>query len=264
MSGRAGILFAVPGTTCPEARGAFECIGRTAATRFPGVIVRWTYTSPVIRRKLAAQGVEVKDPGQALLALQADGVTQAAVVSLHMTDGMEYGELADAVAVFGRQPGTRMSVALGAALMVSEPDWTRVLKAVWAELPGTPAKQDRVILVAHGSTDPQAGKTFKNAVSVCCRVDPRLTLGMILGSPDRDAVVRDCLAANVKKVWLVPCFVAAGYSARDEIAGPGEASWATALSQAGIEVVPVVKGLGEMPGVVDVWLDQAERLLATA
>jgi len=262
VSGRAGILFAVPGTTCPEARNAFERMGQAAATRFPGIVVCWTFTSSAIRRKLAAQGVEVKAPGEALLAMQADGVTQAAVVSLHMTDGMEFGELAEAVATFVRQPGSRMTVALGNPLMVSEADWSRVLQAVLSELPGTLAQQDRVILVAHGSIDPQGEKTLKLAAGRCCRVDPRLTLGMILGSPGRDAVVRDCLAAGVKKVWLVPCFVAAGYSAKDEIAGPGEQTWATALTQAGIEVVSVVKGLGDMPGVVSVWLDQAEGLLA--
>jgi cobalamin biosynthesis Co2+ chelatase CbiK len=211
-----------------------------------------------------AQGLEAKDPGTALLAMQAEGTTQAAVVSLHLTDGMEFGELAETVMAFGHKPETRMKVALGYALMASEAVWLRALAAILKELPENPGAQDRVILVAHGSEDSRAEKTLRAAVEGCHKVDPRLRLGMILGKPGREAVVRDCLESGVKKVWLTPCMVAAGYSAREEIAGAGEHSWATALTRAGIEVVPVTRGLGEIAGIVELWLEQAEGLLQKA
>ena len=258
---RTAILFAVPGTTCPEARRTLEQISEAAARRFPGVELRWTYTSTPIRRKLLAQGVAVKSPEEALQALQDDGITRVAVVSLHLTDGMEFGELAETVAAFSRQPGVRMKVVLGHALMACAADLNRALVAILAGLPSKPGDHDRVILVAHGSTDARAVKTLMAAAQACCRVDPRLILGMMLGKPDRDAVVQDCVAGGVKKVWLVPCMVVAGYSAKDDIAGRGDQAWATALTRAGIDVVPVVRGLVETPGVVDIWLDQAEGLL---
>ncbi|MEI6166036.1 MAG: sirohydrochlorin cobaltochelatase [bacterium] len=258
---RKGLLFAVPGTTCPEARGVFDRISAAAARRFPDVEVRWTFTSAPIRRKLVAQGLEAKAPEAALLAMQAEGNTRAAVVSLHLTDGMEFGELAETVMAFSHTPENRMKVVLGQALMASESVWLRALVALLAGLPETPGPQDRVILVAHGSEDPRAEKTLRAAVEGCHKVDPRLRLGMILGKPGREAVVRDCLESGVKKVWLTPCMVAAGYSAQEDIAGAGEHSWATALRRAGIEVVPVTKGLGEIAGIVELWLEQAGGLL---
>ncbi len=261
MSSQRGILFAVPGTTCPEARVAFAQIERAALSRFPGVAVRWAYTSGPVRRKLVAQGIEAKSPADALAGMRAEGLTQVAVVSLHLTDGMEFGELAETVLEFGHQAGPGPGIALGHALMASESDWRRALAAMMAALPETPQAQDRVLLVAHGSQDPRAEKTLVMAAQVGCKVDSRLTLGMILGRPGRDEVVRTFQAQGVKKVWLVPCMVVAGYSARDEIAGAGGQSWATALRQAGLEVVPVVRGLGEIAGVVDIWMDQAESLL---
>jgi sirohydrochlorin cobaltochelatase len=84
---------------------------------------------------------------------------------------------------------------------------------------------------------------------------------MILGKPGREAVVQECREAGVKKVWLIPCMVAAGYSAQEEIAGPGEHSWATALRRSGIEVVPVTRGLGDILGIVELWLEQAGDML---
>jgi len=264
VSGRTGILFAAPGTTCPAALGAYDQISRAAASRFPGVELRWIYTSAGIRNKLAAQGLPVKRPAEALTAMQAEGIARVAVVSLHLSDGMEFGELAAAVDAFLRQPGTTMKAVLGHTLMTCEADWRRALGALLAGLPGTPNDRERVILVAHGSHDPQAAKTLEAAAQQCRRVDPRLILGMMIGSPGVDDVVRDCLAAGVKKVWLLPCMVVAGYSMREDIAGPGERSWATVLTRAGVETLPVIRGLGEVAGVVDIWMDQAEWLLAKA
>ncbi len=262
MSARQGILWAAPGTTCQEARAGYDRIGHAAALRFPGMEQRWTYTSAGIRRKLAAQGSPAKDPGEALSAMQTEGFTRVAVMSLHLTDGMEFGELAEAVASRVGQPESRMTAALGHALLTSETDWHRALNALWTSLPTPPGDQDRVILVAHGSRDPRAVKTLLSAAQLCRGVDPRLTVGMMLGVPGLDDVVRDCRASGVKKAWLLPCMVVAGFSVREDIAGPGEQSWATALTRAGIEAVPVIKGLGEVDGVVAIWMDNLERLLA--
>ncbi|MEI7900743.1 MAG: sirohydrochlorin cobaltochelatase [bacterium] len=262
MNKRQGILFAAPGTTCREARTGYDLIGSAAARRYPGIEQRWAYTSAGVRRKLAAQGSPVKTPGEALSALQAEGFDQVAVVSLHLTDGMEFGELAEAVASLKRQSGNPMRIALGHALLTCEAEWRRALNVLLAGFLGKLGDRDRVILVAHGSRDPQAEKTLLRAAQLCREVDERLVLGRMIGAPSRDDVVQDCRSAGVKNAGLLPCMVVAGYSAREDIAGPGEQSWATALTRAGIETLPVVKGLGEVAGIVDIWMDAAEGLLA--
>lgn len=257
-----GILFAAPGTSCPEGKAGYDQIGYAAARRFPGVEQRWAYTSAGIRRKLAAQGAPVRDPAEALSAMQVEGFTRVAVLSLHLTDGMEFGELAESVADLQRQAGNPMSVALGSALLTCEAHWRRALSALLADLPGKPGDQERVILVVHGSRDPQAEKTLTTAAQLCRVVDRRLILGMMLGTPGLDDVVSECRSAGVQKAWVLPCMVAAGYSAREDIAGPGERSWVSVLQRAGIETVPMIRGLGEVPGVVEIWMDTIERLLA--
>ena len=239
----------------------YDQIAAAAALRFPEVEQRWTYTSAGIRRKLAAQGAPVKDPGEALAAMQSEGFTRVAVLSLHLADGMEYGELAEALAALKRQQGKQMRTALGHALLTCEKDWQRAFGALIGELPDTPGERDRIILVAHGSLDRQARQTIAAAAGRCRAFDRRLILGMMLGKPDIDDVLRECRAAGVTKVWLLPCMVAAGFSAREDIAWLGERSWATVLEQAGIVPIPVIKGLGESAGVVNVWMDNVARLL---
>ncbi|MFZ4393989.1 MAG: sirohydrochlorin cobaltochelatase [Kiritimatiellia bacterium] len=288
---RTGILFATPGSTCHTAQGVYARINRTAAQRFPGVAPRWCFTSGPVRRKLTAQGLPAPDPQAALAAMQAEGLTRVVVMPLHLTDGMEFGELSEIVAAWASQSGASMTLALGRPLLTSESGWRYAIQALLAGLqdaqgqtrgsrgrsPSLPAPDaaaqtegdassqaadpERIILVLHGSQDPQGRKTLEKAAQLCHTVDPRLLMGVLLGKPDLPDVVRACQSAGVKKAWLLPCMVVAGLSAREEVAGAGAQSWASVLQHAGIETVPVVQGLGEIPAIVQIWLDEIASLL---
>jgi sirohydrochlorin cobaltochelatase len=84
---------------------------------------------------------------------------------------------------------------------------------------------------------------------------------MMLGSPSLGEVLQECKAASVKKAWLVPLMIAAGYSARDDIAGAGAGTWKSGFEAEGIQCSPILKGLGDNEGIVEVWMDQADKLL---
>jgi siroheme decarboxylase len=252
---REAILFAAPGASSPGARAAYDRVDAAAACRFPGIERRWTYTSAGVRRKLADDGVTVSDPANALAALRQEGVTHAAVLPLHVCDGSEYRELAGAVAKEGG-----MKVALGRPLFAEDAELRRALAALLASVPAS-SPGDAVILVAHGSRDPHVAGTFAAAAAACREISPRLLLGTILGEPSFASVLEQCRAQSVRKIWLLPCMAAAGPSSGADIAGPGAQSWKSRFERAGIESVPLLRGLGECPGVVDVWMDEAGNLL---
>lgn len=256
---RTGILFAVPGTSCPEAAVAYENIRRAAAARFPGMATRWAYTSSGIRRKVAAQGCHLEAPQEALAALRSEGVSRAVVLSLHLSDGMEYSELRDVVTEAQHGSTGWERIALGQPLLTSADDLRHAAEAILAETAAAGRGEAAVILVAHGSR--QAQETFRSAATLFQQIDRRLFLGSILCPPLVNEVLNDCLQAGIRKAWLLPCMVAAGFSARDDIAGNGENTWATLLTRGGVECAPLIKGLGEFKGVVDVWMDQVARLL---
>jgi len=257
---RAGILFAAPGSSSPDAQGVFDRISKAAGLRFPGIGIRWAFTSSGVRRKLEKQGHPVDDPRQALLSMQADGFTRVAVVSLHLSDGMEYGELVEAVDEWNRGKGG-LVVTLGTALLADPDSWCAALKALLAGLQGIRSADDAVVLVAHGSLEPGAGATFDRAISECRRIDPRLFLGMMLGVPSLEQIVAQCKAEGVRKVFLLPCMVAAGFSAKNDIAGDGGASWKSGLERAGFDCVPIVKGFGDYDAILELWMNQAGHLL---
>lgn len=256
-----GLLFALPGAAGPEARTTLSRIGRAASLRFPGVDQRWAYTSRGLRRKLAAQGQSAESPEEALDALRAAGARRVAVLPLHMSDGMEFGELAATVAVQAGDGRAFEKISLGTPLLVCAPDFQRVAAALLAGLPPPVGEHEGVVLVAHGSRDPRGATTFAAAAALCRGLDRRLYLGVMLGAPSRDDVLGQCKADGLRQVRLLPLTATAGRSAREDLAGDGEQSWKTAFERKGIQAVPVLRGLGDYDGVVDVWLDQAGRLL---
>lgn len=255
------VLLAAPGTSCPQAQAALDAIGRAAARRAPGVMIRWAFTSGGVRRKLAAQGRPAPDPAEALAVLRAAGATRVAVLPLHLVDGMEFAELAGTAAEFESGAAVFDRVVVGTPLLASEGGYRRALAAFLAGLPPR-ATDEAAVLVAHGSRDPQGARTFAAAAARSLEVEERCFLGMIIGEPGKDAVIAACRAAAVRKVWLAPFTVAAGQGTRDDIAGAGPGSWRSALERAGLACETRMTGLAEVPGAVEVWMDELARLLA--
>ena len=261
-TGSRGILLAAPGGTCPEALAVFDQLLHTLSGHFPDISVRWAFTSTGIRRKLEKQGRPALSPHQALQQMQAEGISYAAVVPLHLANGMEYTELEETVESFRKGKGTLKHLSFGVPLLADLDEWRQTLAVVLG--PGLPERkaEEGVVLVAHGSLEPQASDTYRQAVALCRQVDPRLFLGMILGVPSMADVIDACRAAGVSTVWLLPAMVAAGFSAREEIGGPAPGSWKSGLEASGIQCLPVAKGLGQFEGVVSLWVDRCRRLLA--
>jgi sirohydrochlorin cobaltochelatase len=258
---RRGILFAAPGTTSADAALTLERIGLAAARRYPSLESRWAYTSRGVRRKLGAQGQGIPDAEEALAAMRRDGFTHVAVLPLHLSDGMEFGELAETVAAHVRGPAAFAGISLGTPLLACRGDLRRAFEIVLSGLPAPLGIREGVVLVAHGSRDAQGRETFAAAAALSREVDRRLLMGVLLGAPSLADIVAECRAASFRKVWLLPFMVAAGYSARVEIAGPGVDSWKSAIVAAGIECEPVITGLGDYPGIVNMWMDQLDCLL---
>ena len=260
---KTGILLVASGTRDPAAACSLESIGRRVAERFKDVEVRWSYTSGVIRKKLAQRGTPVEAPGQALTRMTAEGFTHVAVGSLHLIAGMEYDLVREAVTLLSHKPNSPARFALSKPLLGSYEDLRRTAAAVLAELPAGRAGGDAVILVGHGNDAHPADLAYTAAAHVFSQLDRHVFLGTVKGHPALDDVLSRCRAAAVKKAWLLPFTVVAGRSTGETITGTGEGTWRSILTGTGIECVPVLKGLAEYDGVAAIWTDHIEEALRT-
>ncbi len=249
-----GVLLAAFGSSIPEARVSFQTIEKRVKAAFPGVPVRWAYTSSIIRHKLARQGEQLDSIEMALARMMDEGFTHVAVQSLHTIPGEEYEDVHQTVHAFGSMNGGFDSIILGSPLLWVEEDLIRTAEAVIANIPAERKKDEAVVLMGHGTPHP-SNAFYAAMMHHFQQRDPNIFVGTVEGGPLIDDIKAMLLEKKVKKVWLIPFMSVAGDHARNDMAGDEEDSWKSILTRAGMECVPVLKGTAEYNNIVEIWVD---------
>lgn len=254
-----GILLVAFGTSIPEAAKAFDAIQAKVKKVFPGTDVEWAYTSKIIRDKLRKQGKNLDDPVVALGRMLDNGYTHIVVGSLHTLPGVEFHEMARDVqamrtmsGMFGRQ------ILASRPLLSSTDNMTRVVKALASNAPESRQPEDALLLMGHGS-EHHPGDAVYAAMNYWAQdIDPNLYIGTVEGRPTLAEIIPKLKKKRIKKVYLMPFMLVAGDHARNDMCGDEDDSWKSVLEKEGFTVECVLKGTGEMPEVVDVWMDNIE------
>lgn len=249
-----GILLAAFGTTVPEARAALDNVEKGVKKAFPDVPVRWAYTSRIVRQKLAETGIEVDSLQMALARMMDEGFTHVAVQSLHTIGGWEFHDLTRNVQAFTGMARGFDKLMVGGPLLNGQKDLERVADVLLNSLPEGRKPEEAVVLMGHG-TDHPANALYAALWIELRKRDPNVFLGTVEGNPGIEEI-RDMLSeGKTRKAYLVPFMAVAGDHARNDMAGDDEDSWASILSAAGIECVPVLRGTAELDPMVEVWVD---------
>ena len=255
-----GVLLVAFGTSVPEALPSFKAVDASFKAAFPDTPVVWSYTSQIIRKKLAEQGKPVGGISDGLAALAEAGVKVVRVQSLHVMPGEEFTELERAVLLdIQKHPGRFEAVYLGRPLLESHKDALSVAKAVLADMGGKRRKDEAVVLMGHGQAHGRADLVFEGTRATFRESDPLVFMATVEGARGIDDLPAELKAHKVRKVWLQPLMVVAGDHARNDLAGDGEDSWASKLRAAGFKVETNLRGLGEVPGVRDIFVDHARQ-----
>ena len=258
---KTAILLAGAGAVRASALAAFAQVGRRSAARFPGASVRWAFTEEGVRAKRRALGAPADSPAEALARLWREGFSRVVVQSLHITAGAGHRRLCAAVQSCRTGPATFAALREGAPLLASPADVRRAVAAVLAELQAARHPGDAAILVAHGSRDPAANRTYAAVARTFRSQDFRVRLGRTVGRPTCDEVVAWCVAEGVKRSFLLPFTVTTGRTVETVLAPDSVGSWLAPLRAAGIVCSAVPRGLAEYTGIVDIWLDHLQEAL---
>ena len=257
---KTGILLVAFGTTVPEARAALDNIDARAKARFPGVEVRWAYSSRIVREKLAAEGIRFDSPAMALARMMDDGFTHVAVQSLQTIPGEEFHGLQKTASAFSGLPKGMDKVTVGLPLLAEPADVEACARAIMAAIPKERAAGEAVILLGHGTHHP-ANIYYPGLQFSLNRLDPLVLVGTVEGTPSLDDVRAVLKDRKVSRAWLLPFMAVAGDHAVNDMAGDGEDSWKSVLAADGVTCVPVLRGTAEVPAFVDIWLDHLQAAL---
>jgi sirohydrochlorin cobaltochelatase len=138
----------------------------------------------------------------------------------------------------------------------------RVARATLESYARDRKKVDAIILMGHGTGSHPADAVYLAMHQVLNSMDPGAHLATVDGFPGLDSIIKAVKGKKIRKVLLVPFMLVAGDHARNDMAGSAPDSWKSILKQQGIEADAVLRGLGENPQIVDIWLDHLRSALS--
>lgn len=260
------ILLVTFGTSVQSAMPAYNNLEQAVKLAFPGVEVRWAYTSKIIRDKIAERdGRVVDDPFTALSRLKAEGYEKILVQSDHIFPGQEYSDLLGVVNSFlmlqtaEGEFGPR-KMALGRPLLYHHEDYVDTAKTIASQFPADTAV-NAVVLMGHGSEHP-ADSAYGKFNDILRHMYKNVFLGTVEGYPALEEVQKDLATSGVKKVTLMPFMNIAGDHALNDLAGEEEDSWKSQLNKLGYETDTYLKGLLENKGIVDIFVKHLAAAVA--
>jgi sirohydrochlorin cobaltochelatase len=248
-----GILLVTFGTSYPEARKAFDNIDTRVKAQWPGVEVRWAYTSGFIRAKLHKKGIEIDSPAKALAIMSEEGFTQVAVQSLHIFPGAEFHDLVNTVKALTGIPGGIEQTTIGRPLISRHEDLEQMAGFVHAQFSGQLNDKKALLLMGHGTS--HGSNIYYPGFQYYLDLFPEhIEMGTVEGFPSLDNAIARLKQEHIREVVLTPFMSVAGDHAQNDMAGEDDKSWKSVLKREGFSVDVVMKGLAEYDKVVDLWI----------
>ncbi len=254
------ILLVSFGTSIPKAQAVFDGVDAAFKKAFPGVEIRWAFTSKIVRRIVAEkQGKTWQSPAEALATLRDQGYNKVIVQSLHVIPGAEFHDLVAVVEGFKVMGGCFM-VRLGMPLCSTTDDLKDVADILKKSPPAKLAGGEAVVYMGHGTHHP-AGVVYPAMAYILGQGHAPLFMGTVEGYPSLDDIVALLKAAKVKKAYLVPFMTVAGDHATNDMAGDEPDSWKSVLNKAGIQTQCVLEPITANPAVVAIYVAHAKAAI---
>lgn len=251
--GKQALMVVSFGTSYDVALPAIENIERICREAYPDHDFYRAWTSGMIIRKLArTKNIKIHSPEEIMEHLAQEGYEEVLCQPTHIINGVENDKMIDMLSKFTDKIPT---IKIGAPLFTEQKDYEKVCEIVMNELDSPLAEDEAFVLMGHG--------TDHHANSAYCQFENTLRnsgyenvyVGTVEGFPDINYVIDRLKKKGVKKVTLMPLMIVAGDHARNDLAGEEEDSWKSIMEKEGFETKIILKGLGEIDAIGDVFVE---------
>ena len=221
---KVALLITHYGSSDPQTRAlTLDVVTREAQEAFPQFTVREAYISPIVRKRLAKEGVYKDSPTDALLKLRAEGYRTIYVQSTTLIEGSEMTSVrrdADNLRPFFKE------IRVGNPLLYSVEDCEKVIDILTAE---QPEKKEDIVYVGHGNQLPSTATYAMLDFMMKAHGLKNFHVSTIEGYPTLDATLLQLKETRPKSVTLVPLLLVCGNHTKEDIAGV----WKTELEKQG-------------------------------
>ena len=256
------ILTVSFGTSYNDSRektiGAVE---KAIADANPDYEVRRAFTSQIIIDKLKKRdNLEIDNVKEALDKLVKDGVKTLVVQPTHVMHGFEYD---DVVAEVKKYSDKFDKLAIGEPLLSSDEDFKKAADAIVDNTKEYEGDNTCVVLMGHG-TEHEANATYAKLQNVFTANGPdNYFIGTVEAEPTVEDMVKKAKDGKYSKVVLRPLMVVAGDHANNDMAGDEDDSWKSIFAKEGFVVECVLKGMGEIPAIQQLYVSHVKDAIAT-
>ena len=256
---KTGILLAAFGSASSLGEKALGIFAERVRQDFPGVPVRWAFTSGRMRNRLAVAGKKTDSVKKALCRMGFERYTHVAVQALHLIPGKEYEALLEEVESAVRECGPK-HIAVGLPLLHEAADVRRVAEALLRHLPEERAPEDAVICMGHGTWHSGAASYQALSEAVAAK-DGAIFIGTLEGERRIENILPAVAKTGAKAVWLLPLLSIIGKHAEKDMAGEHPESWQSRITAAGFTCRSRLVGTVEYEGFARVWLEHLAAAL---
>ena len=241
-----------------ETIGAIE---KAMQTAFPDYSVRRAFTSQIIIDHVKDRdGVTIDNVEQALERAVNNGVKTLVVQPTHLMDGLEYTDLVDELAQY---TDAFEHIAVGAPLLTSDGDFQAVADAITQATAQYDDGDTAICFMGHG-TEAESNRIYGEMQQVLeAAGHDRYYVGTVEAEPTLEDVLAGVKDSGAHRVVLQPLMIVAGDHANNDMAGDEEGSWKRAFQDAGYEVECVLKGLGELEAIQQLFAAHAQAAMDT-
>lgn len=242
------------GTSYHESRKAISAVEQAVSLAFPAFSMYRAFTSQKIIRKLKERdGLEIDSMEEALERAAADGVKRLVVQPTHVMDGFEYMDVKAALEAY---KGRFEAIVLAKPLLAEDEDCRAVAQAIAEDACGYDDGKTAICFMGHG-TEAEANSVYSRLQEELRKMKGESCpyfIGTVEAEPRLETLVEMVKASgDYRRVVLQPLMLVAGDHAKKDMAGEEEESWKRVLEMEGYEVKCILKGLGELPAVRDIY-----------
>ena len=225
----------------------------------PDYSVRRGFTSQIIIDHVKRRdNVSIDNVTEALDRAVANGVKTLVVQPTHLMNGLEYNDLVDEIAQYS---DAFEQVSIGEPLLTSDEDFQAVAQAIVDATKEYDDGKTAICFMGHG-TEAESNQVYAKMQSVLTDMGcTNYFVGTVEATPSLDDVLKLVQEGDYERVVLEPLMVVAGDHANNDMAGDDADSWKSTFEAAGYEVVPVVRGLGELEAIQKIYVQHAQEAI---
>ena len=226
---------------------------------FPDWSVRRAFTSDMIINHIDKRdGVLIDTVTAALERAKENGVKMLAVQPTHLMDGFEYQDL---MTELNKYQEDFDRVVTGAPLLSSDADFAAAAKAVADATAEYDDGETAICFMGHGTEAESNGIYTRMQEEFDNFSMKNYYIGTVEAKPDIEDLLEAVQSGGYRRVVLRPLMIVAGDHANNDMAGDDPDSWKSQFESAGLDVICVLEGLGELPAIRDLFISHARAAI---